>query len=247
MARDELDTFAERARDLCAILMQADELPLEQRVYGIYRGLGRVLAAGAVLPVVPGDLPDSPSPFEFPGLGSYEPYWTVGPLAEPGQPVPLKMTETLHFVFTGLWAGLERYQGGDRERAAGTWGYGFEKGWGIAASELVHALHPVVSAYRNDLRQQTRGRRPVTPVLVQQERQRDPPRGLGVEMVPVQGGLEVLDVHPDGLAAGQLQPGDVVLAINGTPVDALDPATLTQLPLKLEVFREGETVYARLG
>ena len=247
MRRDELDDFADVARELCAFLMQAGEIPLEQRVYAVYRGLSQLLAFGAVLPVHPGELPRSPPPFDFPGFGSYEAYWTVGPLSEPGQPVPLRMSETLHFVFAGLWAGLEAYEGGDRDAAAGTWGRGFEEAWGIAASELVHALHPVVAAYRNDLRRETRGRRPVTPVLVQQERKREPPSGLGVEMQPVPGGLEVLDVHPDGISAGQLQPGDLILSIDGTPVDALDPATLTKLPLKFEVYRDGETVYARVG
>lgn len=247
MQRDELDDFADAARELCAFLLQAAQSPLEQRVYAVYRGLSRLLARGAVLPVEPGELPRSAPPFDYPGFGSYEAYWTVGPLSEPGQPLPLRMTETLHFVFAGLWAGLEPYEGGDREAAAGTWGRGFEDGWGLADSELVHALHPVVAAYRGDLRRESRGRRPVAPVLVQQERRREPPKGLGVEMVPVPGGLEVVDVHPDGASAGRLQPGDLILAIDGTPVDAIEPAQLTRLPLKFEIYRNGETVYATVG
>lgn len=249
MARDELDVFAHLARDFCTVMQEAGNLPLSQRVFGLFSALTAVVAAGSTLPVMPGDLVNAPRLEGFPGLGSYEEYWTVGPLKQPGAPVPLRLSEALLFVHSAIAAGLARYDDGDREAAAGIWGLGFEKTWGRVASELVHALHPVVAAYRNDLRQETHRGRSLKPVLPAATAPPPPdgPVGLGLEFEPVPGGLEIVDVSAHGLAAGKLRAGDLVIAVNGRSIDELVDTGLDELPLKFEIYRDGETLYVKLG
>ena len=249
MARDELDVFAHLARDFCTVMQQAGELPLSQRVFGLFSALTGVISAGSTLPVMPGDLVTAKRLEGFPGMGSYEEYWTVGPLKQPGAPVPLRLSEALLFVHSGIAAGLERYDDGDREAAAGIWGLGFEKTWGRVGSELVHALHPVVAAYRNDLRLEAHKGRSLKPVLPAAAAPSAPEEavGLGLEFEPCPGGLEVTEVSARGLAAGKLRPGDLVIAVNGRGIDELVDTGLDELPLKFEIYRDGETLYVKVG
>ena len=97
--------FAQLVRDLCSTMLDASQLPLEQRLVATWHGLGVVVATGAALPVVPGRPPrPGSSPLtDWPGLGSFEAYWRE---TEEG-PIPMRASETLQFVFQQLWAGLE--------------------------------------------------------------------------------------------------------------------------------------------
>jgi pimeloyl-ACP methyl ester carboxylesterase len=75
------------------------------------------------------------------------------------------------------------------------------------------------------------------------------PRVLGVELQAGAGGAVVTAVQPDGPAAGVLQPGDVIVAVAGGP---LDPATLRSLidrgePFTVTVVRAGATVDVELA
>jgi len=255
---DALELFAELTRDLCAVVLQGQQMTLEERVVSVNASLARVLAAGVALPILPGELdPDPPSPFDgagWPGFGSYESYWTVGALAEPGSPIPCQLSQTLRFVFAQLFDGLERYEAGDREGAAGSWGLGYEQGWGLAGTELLHVLQPIVAGYRADARARVRRRRRVSTELqmVRPQREEAPRPGdrpmLGVRFEPCAGGVRVLDVHPGGPAAGLLVRGDIVLAVQGEPLAGLDAdqagaqmvGPIGELR-RYEVFREGAT------
>jgi hypothetical protein len=221
------ETFAALAADLCAVLLDGGRYGLEERVLAVNAALAGVLAAGAGLPVVAGKTGGDAGPLaeaDWPGLGSYERYWSVGGLDEPGPPVPLVMSDTLAFVFAELWRGLEHWQAGDAERAVGCWGLGYETTWGPAAAELSLALHPRVAAYRTDARSRTRPRTrsPRAPELAHVATREVRPL-LGVRFEPSPVGVRVVDVHPAGPASGRLKPGDLVLAVDGVELDALDP------------------------
>jgi hypothetical protein len=244
------ETFAALAADLCAVLLDGARYGLEERVLAVNAALAGVLAAGAGLPVAPGKVGGDAGPFadaDWPGLGSYERYWSVGGLDEPGPPVPVVMSDTLAFVFAELWRGLEHWQAGDAERAVGCWGLGYETTWGPAAAELSLALHPRVAAYRQDARSRTRPRArsarapELAHVATREEpvvgvtRRDRPPEGagglrplLGVRFEPSPAGVRVLDVHPAGPASGRLKPGDLVLAVDGVELTALEPDAARQ-------------------
>ncbi len=272
---DATALFAELTRDFCGLVLDLCEqdVQLRDRVIAVDAGLARVVASGFALPVEPGQPPIDPGhPFDlavWPGFGSFESYWTVGELAEPASPIPCRLSETLHFVFGQLWAGLEAFESGDAERAVGIWGAGFETTWGPASVELLHALHPVVAAYRGDVRREVRRRRsprgPRMGVLpTRQDRSpspeppattepdvadpNDPAAGpppgtpmLGVRFEPCPGGVAVLAVHPEGPAADQLMRGDIVLAVDGVSLADLPPdAAGLQLVGPVGVWRRYE-------
>ncbi|MEZ4318495.1 MAG: DUF5063 domain-containing protein [Myxococcota bacterium] len=262
---DPLELFAELTRDFCSIVLQGHGFTLEDRVVSVDAGLARVLAAGVTLPIVPGTVPADPSsPFDeaaWPGFGSYERYWTVGELAQPGEPIPCQMSQTLRFVFGQLWVGLEQYEERDTERAAGTWGRGYEDSWGPAATELLHALHPAVRGYREDARRRVQQRRRGSQVLEMvaprpvepAPEPRDRPM-LGVRFEACDGGVAVVAVHPQGPAAGALIAGDIVLSVDGRSLaDLSGEAAGAEMvgPIgesrRYEVWRDGATVVVDLA
>ena len=270
---DATALFAELTRDFCATLLDLceQEVPLQDRVIAVDAGLARVVASGFALPIEPGSPPPNPGhPFSleaWPGFGSFESYWTVGELSEPASPIPCRLSETLHFVFGQLWAGLEAWEGGDAPRAIGIWGSGFETTWGPASVELLHALHPVVAAYRGDARRAQGGRRrrtsPRTAVLpARQDRaparaSAGPPPGtpmLGVRFEPCPGGVAVLAVHPEGPAAERLMRGDVVLSVDGVSLSELPPDAAglhlvgpVGVWRRYEVYRGGSTAVVEIA
>ena len=74
--------------------------------------------------------------------------------------------------------------------------------------------------------------------------------GLGLQVGDAPGGGAVVRrVAPDGLAAGSLEPGDVILELNRQPVSSASDlvgktrATAPSKPLVLRVKREGVTRY----
>jgi hypothetical protein len=252
-----LDLFAHLVRDLCSTMLEAEERSLEDRVTSVWRALGAVVATGAALPVVAGTAPPfGSSPLtNWPGLGSFEAYWRE---TEEG-PLPMRASDTLVFVFQQLWCGLEAFESGEEERAAGIWGAGFETSWGPAAMEVLGVLHTAVVGYRTDRRRAVRTQRSASPLVMVAHRTRDESVAtgrptLGLRIQPVGGGVEVLAVHPAGPAARHLQVGDVVLAVDGRSLDGLDetdagPALTGPIGTDrvYEVYRDGETVMVRMA
>ncbi|MCB9673991.1 MAG: DUF5063 domain-containing protein [Alphaproteobacteria bacterium] len=274
---DATSLFAELTRDFCSIVLQGAAMSLEDRAVSVDQGLAQLLAAGLALPIVPGEVrPDPASPWDeaaWPGFGSFERYWTVGALAEPSEPLPCLLSQTLQFVFAQLWVGLEAFEAGEPERAAGIWGRGYEDTWGPASTEMLHALHPVVRGYREDARRRVQKRRkgapgldlvtpasepapvlaePAMPALPEGEPDRPL---LGVRFEPCPGGVAVLAVHPQGPAAGRLDAGDVVLAVDGTSLADLPPDEAGAMLVgavgevrRYEVFRrDGDTAMVELA
>jgi hypothetical protein len=273
---DAREVFAELCRDFCATVLDLAEqaIPLQDRVITVDASLAQVVAAGFALPVEAGTPPIDPAhPLDldaWPGFGSFEAYWTVGELAEPANPIPCRLSETLYFVFGQLWAGLEAWEAGDAERAVGVWGAGFETTWGPAAVELLHALHPVVAGYRGDARRsmgaRTRRAAPRAAILpTRQDREEPrptepaagPPPGtpmLGVRFEPCPGGVAVLAVHPEGPAADRLLRGDIVLSVDGVSLADLPPDAAglhlvgpVGVWRRYEVFRGGSTAMVEIA
>lgn len=253
MTHDATSLFAELVRDLCEVLLVGQELSLEERVFAVYRGLGLVVASAGSLPVLAGPVPPLGPPrlLDWPGLGSFEDYWRE---SDDG-PLPMKVSQTLEVVFQQLHAGLEAWEEGRAERAVGLWGAGFDGVWGPAALEVLTRLQPAVAGYRRDrLRAEQKAcRGPASLVMVAGGRSRSPVSDddratLGLRVQAVPGGLIVLAVHPRGPAAGRLQPGDALLAVEGHALDGLTeeeagPALAGPLgsERRLEVYRDGAT------
>jgi hypothetical protein len=245
-----IDLFAHLVRELAATLLDGHTLSLEDRVGAVSKGLGVVLATAPALPCVPGETPPfGSSPLtEWPGFGSFEDYWRE---TDEG-PVPMRLTDTLTFVFQQLWTGLEHYEAGETERAAGTWGAGYASTWGPASLELITQLHPRVVGYRSDRMAVRRGPRRAAPlVMVAHRKETSPPDRptLGLRISPVPGGVAIVAVHPRGPAAGVLEVDDIVLAVEGHPLDGLseaDAGAALTGPVgttrRYEVYRDGETL-----
>lgn len=246
-----IDLFAHLVRDFCASLLDATDSSLEDRVVAVWRGLGVILATAPALPVVPGELPRfSSSPLtDWPGLGSFEDYWRE----TPDGPVPMRLSDTLHVVVQQLWAGLETFESGEPELAAGRWGAGFATTWGPASLEVLGVLHEPVLAYRADrLASQRPAKRSASPLVMVAHRS-PPPKNdrptLGLRIQPVAGGVQIVAVHPTGPAAGVLLAGDIVIAVEGHSLDGLsedDAGSALAGPIgtarRYEVYRDGETL-----
>lgn len=244
-----MDAFAEQVRALVACVDAAAGQPLELRVRAVSAALAAVYASGGLLPAARPGRPGGQPPLDrdaWPGFGSYERYWTVGSLVDPGPPAPAGLSDALWFVLGALWAGLEAFDAGDEQRALAAWGGGFDEVWGPPAIELLHALHPRVAAYRADARQAARASRRGPPNVVTLTAPAARPV-LGVRFAPCDAGVEVLDVHPRGPAAGLLARGDVVFEVDGAPLSALasDAAGARLVgavgePRRYGVLRDGE-------
>ncbi len=249
---DALEIFSQLTRTFAQVVMQGSDLDLQGRVLTVHASLSSVLAGAPRLPVAPGETRETLGPFptDWPGFGSFERYWSVGPLAAPSDPRPASASQSLAFVFGQLWDGLEAHDNGDAARAAGVWSRGFEDTWGPVATELVHHLHPAVVGYRRDGRRPARRKRDVAEalVMVRPETQEDESVGMGVQFERVAGGLLVLSVHERGTASRILESGDLLLAVDGEPLDVPDEALGALLrgstgeQKRFEVFRNGETL-----
>ncbi len=207
-------------------MFQAGEQSLEERVFGLHRALGSLLAHAGTLPLIQGEAPPvGRSPLsDWPGMGSFERYWRE--TAE--GPIPMELSATLDAIFQQLWAGLERYEAGDVAGAAAVWGAGFETLWGAAALEALGVLQRALIGYRAEHRPRRRSSRRA-PLVMLHDRSAPPRREepveratLGLRIRPVSDGVEIIAVHPRGPAAGQFRPGDRIIAVDATSLEGMD-------------------------
>lgn len=250
-----VDAFADLARALTEHLLDGDAHSLQERVEGLGELLPSLWLAGRRFPSVPA-LPDpSPGPGAdgWPGLGRFDE-------VDDG-PTP---SERLARVEAWLWSGLAYHQEGDRAGALTVWASGYPT-WSTELVALLPTLHAAALRFRPAPTRPRERAAPTTPTLVGAAPSTDAGpavpapapavrAALGVRFEAIGLGAWVQEVHPGAPAAAHLQPGDVVLAVDGASLEHVDPHVLAERMVgpvgqarRYQVYRDGETFTAVFG
>lgn len=251
MNEDALQWFAEAAHAFCDAVHLAGERPLEERVGALASALAALYLAGLHLP----DAPDPPSvspplpdlPEDWPGLGAYEQYEAV----VQHQVLERWLSEDLADIYSAVAGGLLLLDRG-LEPAATWWRESFVREWGAVALLALTPLHQAVLAFRVERRRRRGPRIPEIVRLAPPEPDASQPF-LGIRLAESAGGVEVVDVHPQGPAVGRLQIGDLLVSVDGESLGGLGLEDVRALLTGeigarriLEVYRGDETVTTEL-
>ncbi len=213
--------------------------------------LPRIHALGADLPSL-AEVTSPPTPpyaASWPGLGRFD------------QGVAL-ISEPLLDAATWLQAGAVFWEDGDPQRAVTLWAAGYPR-WSQRVADLLGPLHTAALRFRPEPEKRARGQGPsivalgtgaqAVPIGVAAP---EPPRkaALGVRFEAIGLGAWIREVHPNSPAAGLLDEGDVVLEVDGTSLEHVDPTILAERmvgPVGEErcyvVYREGVTREVRFA
>lgn len=236
---DPISSFADTCESFDRLVHGLSRLPPHLRAEALASHVAHVYAGGLRLPEggSASEAPDAgPWPEDWPGLGAAD-------RASPPATVLLR----------GLWSDLDR---GTRaiDRAA-WWRTTFTLRWGALAVAALERLQVEIMEVRTGStpeRPPERSTAPPLPSIVPAPPQRIPsgrarPRPqtgravLGLRFSPEADGLRVGAVHPNGPAAGMLQPGELVTHVDGVPLsgrpDEAVAAALEGAPGQTRRFR----------
>ena len=250
--------FAAAADEFCLLVADAASLPLASRCIAFRQALASVYAGALQLPQMNSleAPPDSENwPTEWPGFGSLEESWLRRSVDE--APIPSTISADLEVVYVSLSRGLSMVAGSP-EGAVAWWSSSFSS-WAPHAISALAALQLAAERFHEDTiaPPESPARTGPTDAFVLIAPREEPsavpapvgPPMIGVRFKPVGGGVEVLAVVSGGPAAGQLTPGDVILAAAGHSLDGLSEAEAGGLLVgevgetrSLDVYRDGETL-----
>jgi len=248
---DRYAPFAELCARLCAVVQQGEGLDLESRVKELAALLPRIHVLGSDLPPILALDPPPAPPYAgtWPGMGRFDE--GVGSISEP-----------LLSAVTWLQAGAVFWDDGDTGRALTLWGGGYLQ-WSTAVASLLGPLHEAALRFRPEPKKARGAQGPqivslgvgaqTVPVGVAAPKPARKP-ALGVRFEAIGLGAWIREVHPNSPAAGLLSEGDVVLEVDGTSLEHVDPTILAERmvgPVGEErgyvVYRDGEAREVRFA
>lgn len=243
---EDLERVARLARQLCELLLDGEAIDLRARVQALVEVLPRLWLAGSVLPPVPPLPPPPPGPAAgtWPGLGRFD----------GGSPT---VSEQLAVAEAWLWSGLHFYDEGDAAGALTVWAGGYAV-WSTALVATLPALHAAALRFRPEPQLgrpsaaepslvMVGGGAEDAPVAVAAPDKPIRP-ALGVRFEAIGLGAYVCEVHAKSPAAGLVEKGDVVLAVDDLSLEHVDPTILAERMVgpigerrRYVVYRDGET------
>lgn len=245
MHDDPTAWFAQTAMAWHDAVTYAGDRALGERVTLLCLRLSALHLAGQQLPEggsPPARVPDPIIPKDWPGLGSFDAYAIV----REHEVVERWLSDDLLAIHADVGVGRALYAK-HGIAAQAWWRDGFERRWGELAAHALVPLHRASMAFRTT----TPPRRgPKVPELVRLAPAPAPVLQpfVGVQITQAGPGIEVLAVHPDGPAAGRIQPGDWLLSVDDEPLGGL---TLDEVRARLtgaigdlhrvELYRAEET------
>lgn len=231
---DEHLPMQQAARAWVDLVEKAPLLPETQRLEALLLHLSHLYAVALRLPSAPPTPPPAePSPWpttwdDLPDLDEQDP------------PVSLLLKGICSDVSRGL-------NSDDAQTAVAWWRRSFDARWGTLCTATLGRLHAAVTDHRlrgravvhplptpppsrePEVARPTRDGplpelAPTPPTRLKTARARpepEPPGVLGIRFQPGEHGLHITAIHPSGPAASRLEPGDILLQIDGQDLDAL--------------------------
>lgn len=244
---DMLDQFAQTVDGFARFATTAAELSLEERLHKTRSWLSALYQAGTALETTEA-APQRPlvKANSWPDFGRFEEFWALFDPHGHEAPELCHLSQELEQIADELIIGLNLYLKGDQAKALSWWCQGFEEGYGPRVLWVLPALHAALQNFRVLTEVNTK---PRTATIVMLDDASTPPPGvMGLRLMPVEGGAEIVAVHPRGPAEGKLFPGDLLLAIDADPVQGDSPESLGQelgggsgTTRSLSIYRSGET------
>jgi hypothetical protein len=245
---DIIDQFAETVDGFQRFASTVERLSLEERLEGARAWLSTLYQVGTALEATQAtQRRSSPHSRPWPDFGRFEEFWALTDPHGHEPPELCQLSQELGQITGELLLGLNLYLEGAQSDALNWWCQGFEEGYGPRILWALPALHAALQNFRS-LPDSAPSQKTATIVMLDESAPEPPPGVMGLRLMPVEGGAEIVAVHPRGPAEGKLFPGDLLLAIDAGPVQGDSPESLGKelgggsgTTRSLSIYRSGET------
>lgn len=247
-----MNPLAQAAQDWLRAVQVSDSLPLAQRLELLIHALLTLYATALATEAAPwvGSPPPLPE-LELPpvDLGVLDTWHGLPDPHTLAVVEPRSLSADLASISQEIARGQALWSADDQEHALSWWRHGLHTSWGAVAVDCLAVLHRGLVRFRPEAPPQRTGPALAEELVLLEPRPEPRTAGMGLRLEAAVVGQEVVAVHPQGPSADLLQPGDLLLSVDGLPLDGLEPhqagvllAGPVGVPRQVEIYRDGESL-----